>query len=331
MTDEIRNNVISELSGDFTSEQLREIDLAVAKALQGYQITKSETLPTVYDDTYPVEVKEFFARKRVKGCSEKTLKLYEFTLNRFIQWAPKDLKEMTDLDILIYLDFLQTNTHASNRTLDNNRLILSSFYTFLYDTGRIPKNPVKAIDPIKCKSKVREPLTDMEMEKVRNACQTEKERALVETLYSTGARVSEIVSLNRDDIDMINRRAIITGKGNKERYIFFNAKSLYAIQRYLETRTDSNPALFVMSRAPHTRITASGVEFIIKNIGKRAELGRTLFPHIFRHTFATDMLANGAPIDEVSKLLGHEKIDTTEIYAKSSVEMLADAHKRCIA
>lgn len=331
MTEEIRNRIMAELGNDFTPAQLNQIDHAVAKALQGYKITEEETLPAVQNDVQPMTVKEFIARKRVKGCSDGTIQQYTLALDSFVRWAQKDLTEMTDLDILVYLDFIKTTRNLSNGTLETQRCILSSFYTFLQGTGRITKNPMKSVDPIKYKSKVREPLTDVELERVRGACETPKEKAIVEVLYSTGARAAEIVGLNKSDIDVANRRAIITGKGNKERFVFFNAKSLVALKQYLETRDDDNEALFVRSSAPHTRITKSGLEYIIKGIGERAGLNRPLFPHLFRHTFATDMLGSGASINEVSKILGHESIETTLIYAKSSTEDLATSHRKHIA
>ena len=330
MVTEIRNRIIMELEGEFSAEQLNAIDLAVAKALRGCKVEQEETLPAIYHSGFPVEVREFFARKKMKGCSVGTLKRYKELLTDFCLWLDKDIKNVTDVDILTYLA-MRGNRGVSNHTLDGIRRILSSFYTFLHDTGKIAVNPVKAIDPIKYKAKVREPLNDIELEKVRNACQTLREKALFEVLYSTGCRVSEIVGIDYADINIQTRSVIVTGKGDQERFVFFNAKSLLAIENYMATRTDDNPALSVSERAPHERIKKNAIENVIRAIGERSEIGRGIFPHLLRHTFATDMLEHGAKIDEVSTLLGHKKLETTRIYAKTSTASIAAAHRKFVA
>lgn len=327
MSNEIRNQVIMELQGEFSAEQLKIIDLAVAKAMRGYKIEKEETLPatTVYE--MPLDVREFLARKKMKGCSDGTLKQYRDLLVDFTLWLKKDLRTAVDLDILAYLDY-RGKVGASKRTLDCKRLILSSFFTYMHDTGKMIYNPSKTVDPVKYKAKVREPLTDMELEKVRSACQTLREKALFEVLYATGGRVSEIKSMNYTEIDESSRSMVITGKGDQERYVFFNAKAMLAIEKYLESRTDDCPALFVSTKKPYNRIGKESIEKILKAIGERSGIGRPVFPHLLRHTFATDMLEHGASLNEVSELLGHKKIDTTKIYAKTSTKTLEIAYKR---
>ncbi len=330
MVNEIRNKIMLDLQGEFTPQQLMIIDLAIAKAMRGYKIEKEETLPLVYQSPFQPEVKEFFVRKKMKGCSDGTLKRYQELLLDFCRWLNKDIKTVTDADVLAYLAFCG-GRGASNRTLDGKRRVLTSFFSYMHDTGKIPKNPMKSVDPIKYKAEVRKPLNDIELERVRNACQTPREKAIFEVLYSTGCRVSEIVGLNWTDIDQQNRSAVVTGKGNQERFVFFNAKSLLAIERYMDTRDDCNEALFVSERDPHDRLKKSAIEKIIRSIGERSGIGRRLFPHLLRHTFATDMLEHGAKIDEVSTLLGHKKLETTRIYAKTSVSAVAQAHRRFAA
>ena len=331
MTSEIRSNVMATLEFNFTAEQLKMIGLAVAKALRGYKIEKEETLPACIGQDRPIEVQEFLARKRMKGCSEGTLRQYSTLLDDFAAWARKELSQIQDVDVLIYLDYIKSTRKISNRTLEGKRLILSTFYTFMHDTGRVPINPLKGIEPVKYKETVREPLNDIELEKVRNACKTPRERALFEVLYSTGARVSEIIGLNRSDIDAVSRMAVITGKGNQERHIFFNAKSILAVEEYLKTRKDEDPALFVGAVLPHKRLGKTSIEKIIKELGERAGISRPVYPHLLRHTFATDMLAHGAQIDQVSKMLGHKQIDTTRIYAKTNAEMMKLTHRMYVA
>lgn len=331
MTEEFRNSVMTTLEGNFTSEQLKMIDLAIAKALRGYKMEKEETLPACYGQDRPFVVQEFLARKRMKGCSDGTIKQYTMLLDDFSTWANKDLTLIKDIDILVYLDYVKSTREVSNRTLEGKRLILSSFYTFMHDTGKIAVNPLRSVEPVKYKETVREPLNDIELEKVRNACVTEREKALFEVLYSTGARISEIIGLNRSDIDQNSRVAVITGKGDQERYIFFNAKALLAVENYLKTRTDENEALFVGAISPYNRLGKTSLEKIVKDLGERAGINRPVFPHLLRHTFATDLLAHGAKIDQVSQMLGHKQIDTTKIYAKTSTDMMRMTHKMYVA
>ena len=331
MTNEIRNKVLITLRENFTTEQLHMIDLAVAKALVGYQIDKEETLPAVIGDEIPVEIKEFLIRKELKGCSKGTHALYEYVLKDFAFRLNKNIRETKDTDILAYLDYRIKSCGVSERTANGNRLILSSFFTYMHDTGKMSHNPIKTVDSIKFKAKVRQPLSDMELERVRNACETLREKALFEVLYSTGARVSEITNLDYTEIDVNARSAIITGKGNQERHIFFNAKSLIAIDAYLKSRDDDSQALFVSEKSPYKRLSKCAIEQIIRRIGERAGIGRAVFPHLLRHTFATDMLAQGAKIDEVSEMLGHKKLETTKIYAKTSKTSLEAAHRRFAA
>ena len=331
MTNEIRNTVLITLRSNFTTEQLQMIDMAVAKALVGYKIEKEETLPAVVGSEIPVQIKEFLIRKELKGCSKGTYAQYEYILTDFAMRLQKNMCEVKDTDILAYLDYRINVCGVSPRTASGNRLILSSFFTYMHDTGKMQYNPMKTVDPIKYQAKVREPLNDIELERARNSCETLREKALFEVLYSTGARVSEVAELNYTDIDTISRTAIITGKGNQQRHIFFNAKALIAIENYLKTRTDDNPALFVGELSPRKRLSKGSIEAIIRKIGLRSGINRPLFPHLLRHTFATDMLTHGAKIDEVSEMLGHKKLETTKIYAKTSKMSLKEAHRKFAA
>lgn len=328
---EIRNKVIAALENNFTAEQLKMIDVALSKVLIGYKIEVEETLPSVVGDLRPIEVQEFLARKKMKGCSDGTIKQYAMLLDDFSVWAQRKLSQIRDIDILVYLDYVKTTRKISSRTLEGKRLIISTFYTYMHESGKMSYNPSKGVDRIKYKERVREPLNDIELEKVRNACRTPREKALFEVLYSTGARVSEIASLNRSDVDQTSRSTIITGKGDQERHIFFNAKAILAVEEYLKTRTDQNEALFVADINPHRRLGKTSIEKIIRELGERSGVNRPVFPHLIRHTFATDMLSRGAKIDQVSKMLGHKRIDTTQIYAKTSAESMRMVHKMCVA
>ena len=326
-TTDIRNKVLTSLEHNFTTEQLNMIDLAVAKSLRGYKVEAEETLPIVYTEYHPIEVEEFIIRKKMKGCSEGTIEQYKYVLRDFCTWLRKDIKTVTDIDILAFLDYIFSKGNVSKRTLDHKRLILSSFYTFMHDTGKMNYNPTKTIDRIKFVEKVRKPLNDMELEYVRNACKTIRERAIFETLYSTGGRISEIARINYSDIDFERRSTLILGKGSYERYVYFTPKAIIAIQEYLKTRKDDNPALFVASRKRYTRLTKASIRAIVRELGERAGIDRNVFPHLLRHTFATDMLNHGAKINEVSKLMGHHKLETTKLYISNGMQDISNIHK----
>ena len=331
MTNDFRDKILATLGNNFTAEQLNMIDMAIAKSLRGYKIEAEETLPSTYIDYIPVEINEFLARKKLKGCASGTIDQYKYVVYDFFDWLRRDVKEVRDIDILAYLDYVYSKGSVSQRTLDNKRLILSSFYTYMHDTGKIPYNPTKTVDKIKYVEKVREPLTNMELERVRNACKTPREKAIIEVLYSTGARVSEIARINHTDINFDNGSVCILGKGSYERLVFFTPRAIIAIEEYLKIRKDNNPALFVGSVKPYNRLTKSSIESIVREIGKKSGIGKNVFPHLFRHTFATDLLYRGAKINEVSKLLGHHKLETTKINAKTNIDSLYNSHRMYIS
>ena len=331
MTNDFRDKILATLGNNFTAEQLNMIDMAIAKSLRGYKLEAEETLPSVYMEQRPIEIDEFLARKKLKGCSDGTIEQYRYVVNDFWMWLRKDIKTIQDIDILAYLDYVYSKGNVSKRTLDNKRLILSSFYTYMHDTGKMSYNPTKTIDRIKYIEKVREPLTSMELERVRNACKTPREKAIVEVLYSTGGRVSEVVRINYKEINCTDWSVRILGKGSYERFVFFTPRAVIAMEEYLKTRNDDNPALFVSLNAPYNRLGKSSIESIVREIGKRSGIGRNIFPHLFRHTFATDMLSHGAKINEVSKLLGHHKLDTTRIYISQGMKDIDRVHRMYIS
>lgn len=247
MTKNIREEVLTLLQNDFTKERLFIIGNVIAKVTQNVIITTIDELPTVYEEA-SMEIKEFIARKKIKGCSQGTVYQYQKVLEDFYNYVKKDVKQVNDIDVLMYLDYIKTKKELNDRTLDTRRLVLSSFYSFLHDTDKISINPLKSIDRIKFVEKKRQALTDIELEKIRNACESPREKALFEVLYSTGCRVSEIAMLKWPDIDWQNRCTKVLGKGKKERTMFFNAKSLIALQNYKNNRNDEEEAVFISER-----------------------------------------------------------------------------------
>lgn len=242
----------------------------------------------------------------------------------------KPITELTTNDIRIYLYNLQKRRNISNHSVDCKRVVIHSFLEWCKNEEYIQKNPCNQIQPIKYEKKPREPLTDIELELVREACKSVREKAIIELFYSTGCRVSEMVNLNKEDIDFKTGEVFLFGKGNKHRISYLNAKSEVYVKKYLHMRKDNDCALFVSERKPYKRLSKTGIERIVRVIGERSDIERPLYPHLIRHTTATDALKRGMNITELQAILGHQKLDTTMIYAKVSQDNVKYSHRKYI-
>lgn len=273
----------------------------------------------------------FAVSKKMQGLSEKSISLYIMILKNFINTVNKELDKITATDIRLYLYNYQESHKISNRTLDMRRVVISSFFSWLTQEEYITKNPALRVNPIKHERKHKQAMTQMDLEIIRNSCKTPKELAIIEMLFSTGCRVSELVNLNIKDVNFQTKEVVLFGKGNKHRLSFLNAKAEVSLKEYLNLRKDDNTALFVSDRKPYDRIKKSGIEAIVRRIVERSpDISTHVTPHIFRHTTATVALNRGMEVTEVSKLLGHAKIETTMEYITSSTENIKNKHKSCI-
>ena len=271
----------------------------------------------------------FLAAKRVEGCSEKTLRYYDSTLRNVLQTIGKNVLQITTDDLRLYLDAYQSNRAASKTTIDNIRRILSSFFAWLEDEDYILKSPVRRIHKVKTCKTVKETYSDEVLEIMRDHCETIRDLALIDLLASTGMRVGELVLLNREDIDFENRECIVLGKGNTQRRVYFDARAKIHLQRYLSSRTDNNPALFVSLQQPHNRLQIRGIENRLHSLGEKLKLCR-IHPHKFRRTLATMAIDKGMPIEQVQQLLGHQSVDTTLQYAMVNQANVKQSHKKFI-
>lgn len=274
-----------------------------------------------------IKLDEFLCAKDLEGCSKQTLKLYSFTIKKLLEYY--DNKQAIDISTMEIRNFLigyKENHKVSNVTLDNMRCIFQSFYNWLFDEGYVIKNPMDPIKKIKAEQIIKSPFTEEELEILRNNCKDIREKAILEMLYSSGMRVGELALLNIKDIDFINNKTIIFGKGAKEREAYFTVKARMLLQEYLKTRTDNNEALFVGSRAPHNRLQISAYQKILRELGERS--GIKCHPHKFRRTCATTLLNKGMSVEEISKLLGHAKIETTMGYCQVNQNRVRDDHSR---
>lgn len=271
----------------------------------------------------------FLAAKRVEGCSDKTIQYYESTIRNVLQTIAKDVLQITTDDLRLYLDNYQINRSAGKTTIDNIRRILSSFFSWLEDENYILKSPVRRIHKVKTCKTVKETYTDETLEIMRDQCETVRDLALIDMLASTGMRVGELVLLNRDDIDFVNRECIVLGKGNKQRKVYFDARTKIHLQNYLKSRADENPALFVSLQKPYNRLQIRGIEIRLHELGTKLNLCR-VHPHKFRRTLATMAIDKGMPIEQVQQLLGHQSVDTTLQYAMVNQSNVKQSHKKYI-
>lgn len=321
----LRDKILATLSPNFSSEQLHMIDAAVADALKGMRVEPEETLPAVTSGGMP-EVAEYLARKKSKGLKAGTLEQYRMVLQAFCTVTQKPIEKIKDWDILRFLDQYESYRGIGKRRKDSMRIILNGFFRYMADSGRLQANPMATVEGVKYAKKVRQPLSPIELERLRRACRTMRERALIEFFFATGCRVSEVVRIDREDIDYYGKKIKVIGKGDKERYVFFNAAAAVALDDYFRERTDKNPALFVSDRAPHARLGKNAIEKVIRQIGERAGIGRRVFPHLIRHTTATFLYQHGMRLEDLQVLLGHDSADTTRIYAKDDPTITQHAY-----
>jgi site-specific recombinase XerD len=269
----------------------------------------------------------FISAKRLEGLSEKSLVFYESTARTMFCKIEKPVREITPEDIRNYLANYQSTRKISKIGLDNIRRNLSSFFGWLENENYIVRSPLRKIHKIKTEKTIKEAITDEGLERLRNACENQRDRAILEMLVSTGTRVSELVGLDKADINFSERECIVFGKGSKERTVYLDARAKIHLQLYLENRTDDNPALFVELFRPYDRLGIAGMELCMRGLGKKAGLTK-IHPHKFRRTMATVAIDKGMPIEQVQKLLGHEQIDTTLRYAMVNQANVKSSHKK---
>lgn len=311
----------------YTSTQHSEIKEAIRIVLCKYDLKTKETALQVIDNSSLHYLQMYLEACEQAGKSTGTIDLYQFHISRFLSYTNKDITTINDDDIYSYLYNYRHKRTVSNSYLNQLRLVLNGFFKWLIKKRILTSNPVNSIDPVKCQKKVKKPLSAKEVELLRSACESERDLAIIECLYSTAVRASELLRINRSDISFAKDDIIVLGKGNKERITYLNARSHIHLQNYLALRTDENPALFVSSKSPHDRLTRRGLEDILNRLATSANV-ENVHPHRFRRTSATDLLNAGMPIEQVQELLGHKSIETTRIYCTINQEAVKHNHKR---
>lgn len=336
MIGEITDNIVYALSkfGIRTKDDLQEVREIIITELSKYDISAKETALVVHDRTDFDIIARFFLAKSTAGLSERSLNYYKRILQFALPRLGKRLNDVTADDIRAYLTMRRVNG-VTNASIDNERRVLSSFFGFACDEGCIEHNPMRRVEKVRVQKMQKKPFTEDEMERLRIAAKTERDKAIIEFLYSTACRVSEVVALNREDIDFDQREAVVLGKGNKERKVFLSARCVSILKSYLDSRKDKHPALFVVDYDKHkafgrtgvNRLYKSGIEVMVRLAGKRAGIEHA-HPHRIRRTAATLALRRGMPIEQVSKMLGHEDLKTTTIYANSTMDEVKQSHDK---
>ena len=298
------------------NEKLQEV---LQYTFANYDVTENKKQENNSEQNY---VELFLSAKRIEGCSEKSLKYYKATIEMVIATVSKSVKHIETDDIRRYMTEYQEKKKSSKVTIDNIRRILSSFFSWLEDEDYILKSPVRRIHKVKTGTNIKETYSDEALELMRDNCTEPRDLAMIDMLAS-------MVLLNRTDIDFNERECIVFGKGNKERVVYFDARTKIHLQNYLNRRADDNPALFVSLKAPHERLKIGGIETRLREFGKQLGLHK-VHPHKFRRTLATMAIDKGMPIEQLQQLLGHRKIDTTLQYAMVKQSNVKIAHRKYI-
>ena len=325
MKDEFITEIQRQMLPYLNNEQLKQLQKALERTLKDYEVCRNNETQDEQGDTLSL----FLTAKRIEGCSEKTLNYYRHTIEDMLAGVDKTASQVKTEDLREYLIRYQNERKSSKVTIDNIRRILSSFFSWLEDEDYIVKSPVRRIHKVKTAQIVKDTYTDEALELMRDNCGNQRDLAIIDLLASSGMRVGELVTLNRDDINFSERECVVFGKGNKERLVYFDARTKIHLQNYLDSRTDANPALFVSLRMPHERLNIGGVEVMLRTLGKRLNLPK-VHPHKFRRTLATTAIDKGMPIEQVQQLLGHQKIDTTMHYAMVKQQNVKLAHRKFI-
>ena len=325
--------IISEILQDMLPV-LDNSQLAKLKGVLEHKLWNAEIVYKTVEDSFDKSNEEFtelfISAKRVEGCSLKTLRYYLATINKMTNTVGKHITKITTEDLRKYLSDYHEENNCSKSNIDNIRRILSSFFSWLEDEDYILKSPVRRIHKIKSAKTVKETYTDEMLECMRDNCDSLRDLAIIDMLASTGMRVGELVHLNIEDVDFENRECVVLGKGSKERPVYFDARTKIHLRNYLESRNDDNPALFVSMLKPYNRLNISGVEIRLRELGRKLDITK-VHPHKFRRTLATRAIDKGMPIEQVQKLLGHSKIDTTMQYAMVDQENVKLSHRKFIS
>lgn len=313
MIENFVSDLLTEVKFLFSAEQLTILNDILLLKLNDYELKERKTEVLSSDDASAAILNQFLSVKAIEGKSEKTLKRYRDINIMMIDYIQKPISQITTSDLRYYLMIYKTTRKVCNRTLDGMRRCFCSFFSWLSSEMVIPRNPCLGLSQIKYAKTIKKPFTPVEMELLKQSCDNTRDIALIEFLYSSGCRVSEIIGLDRNSINFASRDAIVLGKGNKERTIYLSPVSIMRLEDYLSSRTDNNSCLFASLKSPHRRLSKAGIEQVLKKLGTKSGVNK-VHPHRYRRTLATNLLNRGANIQDVATILGHADLKTTQIY-----------------
>lgn len=330
MKEQIVLAILRRMQEHLTEEQLQILKESIEMELMNCQVEQDKREICVQERKWLYDLEDFLMAKALEGKSVKTVKQYRYELSRMLSYMNKDVRKIRDTDISRYLTTYKRIRKVSNQTLKNVRAYFSSFFGWLRDRGRIRRNPMTMVEMIKVERKLKKPYSDEERELLFRNGKRIRDKAIMETLYSTAVRVSELRGLNRQDINFYENSAVVLGKGGKERIVYFNQRAALYLREYLNSRSDSAPALFVACKGAAQRLSEQGIEDIIRRTGIQAGV-ENAHPHRFRRTAATNALNRGMPVQEVAAMMGHSKVDTTMIYCTVDQEGVRYHHKKYLS
>ena len=324
MKKELINTIEQRMLGILNNEQLAKLHEVLECSFTMFAENYEET-----QHSNDELLKLFLSAKQVEGCSERSLKYYKTTLSKMNEKINKSVRQVETNDIRTYISNYENESNAGKITLDNIRRIISSFFAWLEDENYIIKSPARRIHKIRVGKTVKDVYSDEELERMRDSRNNSRDLAIIDILSSTGIRVGELVNLNISDIDLEKRECIVLGKGNKQRKVYFDARTKIHLHDYITDRHDECEALFVSLNKPHDRLSIRGIEIILHKIGSNLKSTK-VHPHKFRRTLATKAIDKGMPIEQVQVLLGHSQIDTTLRYAMVNQNNVKASHHKYI-
>lgn len=330
LAEELAIKLVGKIALEFVEFHDLQKQIALRKVideiLYPYEICTKETSLVASDIDEKMNI--FFASKKLEGMSNKTIKNYNYILTRFASYLRKPLTTITSMDMRMYLAY--TGKGLKPGSVNATIYCFKSFFSWLVDNEYLIKNPMNKLKATKIPKRLRHALSEEEVENLRQACITDREKALIEFLVTTGCRLSEVMGVDISDLNMYEMSLNVIGKGNKERKVYFSTKAKILLKKYIEERKGSSPALFVSDRAPYSRIGGRAIEKAVGKIAERAGIDKAVYPHIFRHSFATHSLAKGMSITTIQHLMGHESSSTTMIYAELSEENVKHEYQRTV-
>lgn len=332
MKEQFYSEFLAKMSGQVSDDAMQIIKKELCLTLENYDMTKKSKDLILYDAT-PECMRTYLVIRKIEGMKKSSLQLYALRLKQFFNMTRKPFDKITANDIRLWLYRLQSESvkGMSDRTLDGARTVICTFFKWANSEGYIPINPCVNIKPIKYQVRERQSLSEDEFEALRSSCSNIRDTAMIEFMYSTGCRVSELINVKITDVDFARSEVTLFGKGEKYRQSYLNAKTKLALRTYLQQRNDDSPYLFVKRKhCDNMQLSKSAIELIVKKLGETAGLTRNVFPHLIRHTTATLGLQRGMEITEIQKMLGHVNIETTMVYAKTSKDAVKSSHHKYI-